>query len=254
MKPTKPLDACSAGLRGNDRLITHRTPAGRIDMELESSLSEDGWFYVYDAGNDGDLSGPEDIVTVGGEKYACTASIQNARSVKGEKKYETAFADMKQNIIQYYASKYLRARNEKSVPPVNDTFFGSWENFVTDQNNNVVGFEVKEGDSACVEKNPSAAINTLISIDNESYPEGLALIAAAVETANTLDAAAVISSTDRITIDWENMMCRAYHRCYLMKPQNGPWYEIEASVENAAYSCALSQDVLLDLENRARSL
>lgn len=151
-------------------LATYRSVIdGRVDMEFSEGMgAEGGWFYVYDAYNDGDLSGPEDRAYIGVRKqYNKTFDSYEVAGVikdgKDDKDFEKLYQTGKQRVI--------RDRVRFILSPITRGVAGF--NLSMDGRGNITGV-----------KDPT------FDIDDESYPEGMQMIRGAIEMAYKLDASA----------------------------------------------------------------
>lgn len=246
---------CPSFNEGYTRLLTHHREGGRIDMELDAMVRgvKGDWFHVYDALNDGDLSGSEDKVLIGGDrvydKQTCELIPRGAKSVKDDPRYAILYQQTKRRFVQSYVNRYLDYRNWDDLPPQNDDFFGRWVNFVRNDKGEIISFKVKEGDRFCKNDPREGVVKTVMDIDYQSAPEEISLIVGAVWTVNQLKEAVgkdpyVLGIDD---VGFEQRMCEGYGRCKSFNSREIFWQGVLTQIDSTSNACSWSFDKFFHL-------
>ncbi|MDO8494473.1 MAG: hypothetical protein Q7S68_03960 [Deltaproteobacteria bacterium] len=187
---------------------------GRTDMELSGKTNQ-GWFYVYDAFNDGYLGDPLDKVLLGGNKKidpkTCETTLSDETRPQNQQDYAAVYQEAKAAAVQYHVTRFLDHSSWNEFPDHNDPFFGEWANFYqTDEG--FLGFKAEYGERFCAdeERRILGAVKTLIDIDEESYPAGMALLRGARDAVIHLRAATKAEQVNPADLSYS--MARHFNR------------------------------------------
>lgn len=170
-------------------LVAHRKSI-IVDVEFSNETASDGeWFYVYDAFNDGDLSGPLDKAYIGGElrvgRFGSYQVEDWGTDVKGDKDFEERYQREKLRVIRYHIRAIL-------VPASTG---GADDHFTVDERGNITGFK-----------------DETLNIDDASYPEGMQMIRDAVGISHMLNESAKSYGVYRPQFAFDLSLCRSYDR------------------------------------------